>query len=346
MQQRLDTLGAVLSATDPEYPFKVSTERIVNNDKLLHNSVKLAETNGLYYIFVQNLRKNGFNLSGVHEARMRAEMANYSEYIELLQIIDKLENEHSIEYVVIKASNKIPHIPRDIDIFVRAHDRDSVIEILKDNHLNLVHESVAETSLIYRHIKVDIYTEICYMGKEFIDGDYLLASKRRDYQFDIEYNNLSDDVNLLLLLVHGLFGHRSMTLLDFLHIKLLLQSADVSECKDYAESKGWKATFEALLKVMIDIETRLYSDLDFRVSFPYIFNKPLVMRCVSDIGYHDMSFRQRFFIHLTLMQDRLLLALVGTDLHHFVKSRQELRRFVNSASTIVKIGRGDTKSYK
>lgn len=339
----LDPMKVLLSVVDPEYPNVVSLDELTKDSALLKSTIKLAERNGLYYYFIYRLNELGADISFSEKNRWNEENQRLSELKETLILLNKVSNEYGIDYVIIKACNTIPHIPRDVDIFVRNEDRNKLIKALEDRGMKCVQTGIAETSLKGDYMKIDIYTEICYIGVDFMDAGFLLQSSVKDEVFGVEYNGLNNEANLLLLLVHSLFGHRSMSLLDFLHIKHIRGDINIDTCKKYAHERGWKSVFDLVLNELDILYERIY-DGGVVIRFPYLFNKRFVLKCVSEMDVLDMGKYSKVFLHVALAQDRIIYELRDTPIYNLVKSFEPTRNLVNSLTASVKNMRGDRKS--
>jgi len=333
----------VLSIVDPEYPNDIQVEEIARNKNLLKSVIKLAERNGLYYYFIYQLKKLGVDLPLAERGRWNKENQKLSEFKETIKLLNKVSKDYGIEYVIIKACNTIPHIPRDVDIFVRNEDGTNIIKALEDNGMKCVQRGITETSLKGDYMKIDIYTEICYIGVDFIDGDFLLQSRVKDEVFGIEYYGLNNEANLLLMLVHSLFGHRSMSLLDFMHIKHIKGNINIDACREYARERGWERVFDLVLNELDDLYERIY-DIGEIVHFPYLFNKRFVLKCISEIDKLDLGKYNKMFLHITLAQDKIIYGLKDTPIYNLLKSFGPVRHLINSLTAFVKSKRGDRKS--
>ena len=340
---KLDPMKVVLSVVDPEYPNDMPVEEIAKDKGLLKSAIKLAERNGLYYYFIYRLKELGVDLSFLGEERWNEEERKLTGLKRCITLLNDVSKYYGIEYIIIKACNTIPHIPRDVDIFVRNEDRTKIIKALEDNGMKCVQRGITETALKGDYMKVDVYTEICYIGVEFMDGNFLLQSSIKDEVFGIEYSSLNNGANFLLMLVHSLFGHRSMSLLDFLHIKHIRGNTNMDTCREYAHERGWGSVFDLILNELDTLYERIYTG-GAAIRFPYRFDRNFVLECVSGIEGLDMTGSNKIFFNATLIQDRLIYELKDTPLYNLVKSFEPTRNLINSLTAYVKIMRGDRKS--
>ena len=340
---KLDPMKVVLSVVDPEYPNDIPVEKIVNNMDLLKAAMKLAEKNGLYYYFILRLKELNIDLSFLDEERWNKETQKLSELKETITLLNKVSSDYGIDYIIIKACNTIPHIPRDVDIFVRKEEKRKVIEALENNGMECVHLDVANTVLKGKNMDIDVYIEICYIGVEFIDESFLWKSSVKDKMFEMEYPSLNEEANFLLMQIHRLLGHRSMSLLDFLHMNSLKDDININACRRYAYEKGWGSVFDLTLNELDTLHERIYKEGEV-IPFPYLFDRNFILKCVSGIGGLDMSRCNKIFFHLFLIQYRVIYELKDTPLYNLLKSFEPVRNLINSSIAFVKKMRGDEKS--
>lgn len=334
-------INVVLNTIDSNYN-KLEIEGLIH-DKLIEKSLKFAKKNGLYYCFVRKLLEYEIHLPQNENENWDYEMERLSEFIETIKLIDKISKDTGIDYVIIKACNSIPHVPRDIDIFVRKTDRINIIKALESYGMKCIHSEPTETSLLRKNIKVDIYTEICYIGMEFIDENFLLKSRIHDDIFGIKYCGLNENANFLLMLVHSFFGHRCITLLDYLHLKNIIPNTNLDLCKMYARDYGWGQAFELMLSEYYIIDRKI-NDKCNNIRFPYLFNQKLVLKCIYSIDCLQIKNTAKLFLYVTLLQDRLIYILKDTPIYNLIKSISPLREFINSLTSFTKDLRGDKKS--
>jgi hypothetical protein len=336
-------MKVVLSVVDPEYPSGIHVEEVVKNRNLLKSAIKLAERNGLYYYFIYRLKELGADSSFLEKERWNEEERKLSGLKNTITLLNKVSKDYGIEYIIIKACNTIPHIPRDVDIFVRNEDRTKIIEALEDNGMRCIYSGVTETALKGDYMKVDVYTEICYIGVDFMDGRFLRQSSVKDEVFGTEYYGLNNEANLLLLLVHSLFGHRSMSLLDFLHIKHIRGDINIDGCRAYAYKMGWESVFDLVLNELDTLNERIYTG-GAAIRFPYLFDINFILKCVSRIEGLNMGGYNKIFLHATLVQDRVIYELKDTPIYNLLKAFEPTRHLINSLTASVKVMRGDRKS--
>ena len=337
----LDPMKVVLSVVDPEYPNDIHVDEIVKNRDLLKKSIKLAEKNGLYYYFILKLKELNIDLSFLGEERWDKENQKLSEFKETMMLLNKVSKEYGIDYIIIKACNAIPHIPRDVDIFVRNEDRAKIIKALEDNGMKCVISDVTETVLRKAgYIDVELYSKICYLGIDFIDGSFFWKSNIKDVMFDVEYSGLNKEANFLLMLIHRLLGHRSMSLLDFLHMNSLKNDINVEACRRYARENGWESVFDLAVNKLNTLHGKIYKEGEI-VPFPYLFDRKFMLECVSDINGLKMGRHDKIIFSISLIQDRIIHELKDSFLYNLLKSFKPTNIIISFFTRRVRKMRGD-----
>jgi hypothetical protein len=333
----------LLEVIDSNYKSDRSIEEPIPEKNFLSNTIKLAKSNGLYYIFIYKLKTLGIAVSSFEEENWNAELFNLEKYRKTIKLLHELANFHHINYSIIKSCNTVPHVPRDIDIFIRKDDRITIINALQAIGMNCIHSDVTETSLKGDYTKTDIYTEICYMGVEFIDEDFLIHSVIEDKVFDVNYRGLDNESSLLLLIIHSLFGHRSITLLDFMHINNVIKDTNLNLCRTYANQRGWGKVFDLVLDKLGSIRYDIYENKEF-IEFPYIFDTAFLIKCINNIDGFDVSIFNYLFIYIAFFQDKIIYELRDTKFYNILKSNEISRNYINSLTSVTKRLRGDRKS--
>ena len=338
---KLEPMKVVLSVVDPEYPNDIHVEEMVSNRNLMKKAIKFAERNGLYYCFIQRLKELNLDLSFLDKERWAGELQKLSALKKTFGFLNDMQTHDGIDYILIKACTKIPHVPRDVDILVRSEDRDKILDLFEHEGMKVVYSNPVETAFSKEgYMKLDIYSRIQYISMTFIDGDFLWNSRVEDRMFGIEYPSLNEEANFLLLLVHSLFGHRSMTLLDFLHIKALMSNIDKRVCREHASKKGWGVVFDMVLEKLDYLYERIYKNGE-GVSFPYLFDRKFMLKCVASMGKLNMKRREKVFFHISLGLDRLAYGLAKSPFYNYLMAFNTGRRIFNSLGYFIRNKRGD-----
>ena len=328
---KLDPLKVVLSVVDPEYPSGIQVEEFAKNEDLLKLSIKLAERNGLYYYFILRLKELNIDSPFLEEERWNKENQKLSELKGTIKLLNKVSNDYGIDYIMIKSCNTIPHIPRDVDVFVHKEEKRKIIEALENNDMKCVRSDIAQTTLKKEnHIETDIYTGIRYFGVEFLDEKFLWKSNVKSKIFGIEYPGLNAEADFLLTLIHSLFGHRVITLLDFLHIKSLRDNIrDIDLCRKYAYEKGWGAVFDFVLNELDSLLRRIYKEEEL-IHFPHLFGTNFILKCVSMVDELYINKSNKIFLRISLILDKAIYRLKDSLLYNLLKSFEPTRKFLLS----------------
>ena len=327
----LDPMKILLSVIDPEYPSDIPVEEIVKNRSLLKSAIKLAERNGLYYYFILCLRELNVDLSFLDKERWNKENQKLSELKGTIKLLNKVSNDYGIDYIMIKSCNTIPHIPRDVDVFVHKEEKRKIIEALENGGMKCVRSDIAQTTLKKeKYLETDIYTGIHYFGVEFLDENFLWNSNVKSKIFGIEYPGLNAEADFLLTLIHSLFGHRVITLLDFLHIKSLRDNIrDIDLCRKYAYEKGWGAVFDLILNELDTLHKRIYKEGEL-IHFPYLLSTNFILKCVSMVDRLYINKSNKMFLRISLILDKVIYRLKDSALYNLLKSFEPTRKFLLS----------------
>ena len=342
---KLDTMKVLLSVVDPEYPNDIQVGEIAKERDLLKAAIKLAERNGLYYYFILKLKELNIDLSLLKKERWNEEERKLSEFKKTIMLLNDVTKNYGIDYILIKACTTLPHTPRDADIFVHEEDKRKIVKALEDKGMKCIHSDDVDTTLTKgEYMKVDIYTGLCYFTVEFIDDEFLWNSYVADKILGMEYPGLNEEANFLVMLVHSLFGHRSMSMLDFLHMRsLLINIQDISFCREYAYEKGWGLAFDLSFKKIETIYEKIHKEGEV-VYFPYLFDRKFVFQCISGIEGLNMTRFNKIFLYVSLIQDRIIFELKDTPLYNLLKSFEPIRRVINSFGYYIRNMRGDKRS--
>jgi len=341
---KLDPMKVVLSVVDPEYPNQVNLEEIMGKKDLLKFAIKLAERNGLYYYFINKLREQNVDIL-LEEKHWNEKERRLSDLKETIALLNEVSKEQGINYILIKDCNTVPHIPRDVDIFIRAEEKEDMIKALDKYGMRCEHSGSIETTLLGEaYLPIDLYTKIVYFGNEFLDEGFLFNSIEEKEMFGIRYPGLNNEAEFMLTLLHSLFGHRCLTLLDFLHLKQIKNSKlDIKLCKNYARTAKWENVFLLALEEFNLIHKEIYMG-NRKITFPYLFNIKFVMKCVQQINRISLSQSDKFRIYFSLFLDGAKLKLEGSMFYNMVRGCTPLRKALLSVGYRSRSMRGDKYS--
>ncbi len=338
------SLQLLLSLASPESAAPSPKVQAPLRNGLLKRVVQLAKANGLFYCVAQRLDELGENPSFLREARLQEERKRQA-YLQTIRLLNSIEADRAIRFMLIKACTSVPHVPRDIDIFVSPADKPRFSQALKDSGMKCVYDSPAESSYASPgHMELDIYTSIIYAHKTFFGEDFLWQAKTLEERNGLKYPALRPYANYPLILVHSLFGHRVMSLLDFLQLQHLRQDMDLGASREYAYKMRWGAVFDMAVERLEAIAKDLYGGSP-HPSFPLLFDQPFVMECFAKL---DDSQRGEFHpssaLRLSLFIDRLVHELRKPPFYEPLERLKFPGRIATNLGLVVRRLRGDRKA--
>jgi len=345
-ENNLDPMKVLLSVVDPEYQNDIQVEEITRDSALLKSVIELAERNGLYYSFIHRLKELGVDLPLSEKDRWKEENQRLSDLKKTITLLNSVSKDYRIDYIIIKEGDTILHIPRDVDIFVDREEKERIIKALEDNGMKCVHSGDIETTLIKNaHLDLDVYSRIDYFTVEFMDKESLFESVVKNEMFGLTYPSLSKEMDFLLIMIHALFGHGRLSLLDFLHLKSFLQANPdgIDSCRNYAYRHRWGAVFDLVLEELNSMYRKMYEEGEI-IRFPYLFNRNFFLKCVSQIEGIDMNWLRKIILSVSLLWDRVTFQASGTLLYRLLRSIGPVRRSINSLGYWIRYMRGDRYS--
>ena len=335
-------LKRILSVVNSNSYFQ--RREFLNNKNEFNSAINFAERNGLYFLFVDKIMDFGLKLPFLNKEKWQTEVERQEKLINTIHFLNRIKRQGNADYVLIKSFNTLPNVPKDIDIFVKKDERQKLLDILEKEGMIYVQSSIAETKLKGKYLNIDIYTEINYLGVDFIDVDFIYRSITENEIFGLKYCGLNYEADFLLTIIHGLFGHRRFTLLDFLHINNLMHYINLDFCRDYAEKKGWGKVFDLIISEIESINKKLYYEkIDNNIDFPYLFSETFILDSVSKLEQNDVKINT-FFLLINLIFDRITFELVNSPLYTIFESNEFIKASINSFSSFLKRKRGDKKS--
>lgn len=338
----LDPIALILSTVDCEYPNNIHPKEIVQNREVFLEDVKFAEKNGLYYYFIHRLNELNVDLPFLDQKHWDEEQKKLLGFKETITLLNSMPESCKDHWAVIKACTTLPHIPRDVDVFVPREKKKEIIKALENKGMECVHSDDIETTLAKgEYTNLDLYTRICYFGVECMDDGFLLSSFAKDEIFGMEYTALNEKADFLLTILHNLFGHGSMTLLDFLHIKSLRETvADLNFCRNYAYEHRWGQVFDLTVQKIDTLYGKIYKKKEM-VSFPYLFSRSFILKCVSVMEELNMTKLNKSFLYSSLIWDKIVFQTKGSLIYNTLRSIEPLRKSINSLGYLIRHMRGD-----
>lgn len=305
--------------------------------------LRTADDNGLLYPFCKQIGVE--QLPPDYQQQVGCEERNIETLRETIRRIDRITEVAEIDYALIKDANSVEHVPRDVDILVHPTDKDTFVRTASEFGFDCDQSGDIETTLTGEDVfPVDLYTNIIYFGVEFLTPEYILSSQTTREAFGVEYIGLSSEAALLVTLVHGVFGHRRFTLLDYLHMQnLVSDGVDFDTCREVATRFGWGDTFDKFLRILNQMETAIERP-NSGVQFPYVLPYNQMMEFVRSINGFELTPRRHAAITFSLVLDGLKIKVENSVLHEPIQQCEPLRKFLLAIAYHSRRGRGDKYS--
>ncbi len=320
-----------------------SLTRLRDDKRFLKHVLRLTEINGLYYLFILRLKEIGLDLTS--EERFNRELKKQEDFKRTLTLLNEISSTKQINHILIKSCIDIPHVPRDVDVLIHSSEKELFINALKEYGLKPVYSTDVETALSKDgYLKVDIYTETKYVTYSFLSESFLWKSIVCTKIFDEEHLILNNEANLLLLFAHSLYGHRSMTFLDFLQINHNLLNSNLDICENYASENKWLTTFQMILEEFNRLSSMIRSGQSNGLVFPYKFRPNFIFNTIGKINGIHLTKKTLIFLYLSLIIDSSLLELKKHECYDILLNHNSIRTTFNSFNYFVRHACGDTKS--
>jgi hypothetical protein len=335
-------MSLVLSVVDPGYKHGISATELSRDLPLLERTIKYAEMNGLYYPFLSNIFEFDPTISQLDGKRWERELNDLEGLKNTISFLGDLHDREGLDYIIIKACTTIPHVPRDVDIFIHDNQKDKIRAIFDRSNMKVLYSNNVETSFERQgYMKLDIYAKIQYISKEFIDENYLWRSREVGNLFGIDCTILNNEANFLLLFIHSLFGHRCITLLDFLNMNNIIRNIETLDvCRTYSSIHGWGPVFDMGLERLNHLQKLIYDD-GMQIPFPYLFDKRFMLRCIASMDDLQLSEKEMFYLNLSLNMDWFSYELRKSPLYDYLKRSNTGRKIFNSLGYLIRSRRGD-----
>ncbi len=340
-QKDASPLSIVLSVVDPDYPNNIQISDVVKNRYLFNESIKLATMNGLYYLFVNRLKELNPNLPFLDDKCWGNEEKGYIEFRNTLKLLNSLPDD--INYILIKSCRTIPHVPRDVDIFVCAENAEDVLKFLEQKGMKYDQKCDGETSLKGDDLlRIDLYRQICYFNVNFFEEKFLLESIETSKISGIDCPCLNKNADFLLSLVHSIFGHGRISLLDYLYLKSLRCDLDINACERYASKNSWGQVFNIILNKFDEIDKEIYGH-EYSARFPYLIDLDFIIECIFQVEGLRRNKLDRPILRLCLNFERFIELKTNSPIYNLCKSFPPTRKLANYSLSFFRTIRGDVK---
>ncbi len=337
----------LLLATVDQSPVSVDADPARVESRTASDTAVLADRNGLYYPFLQAWLARGGTVPAGQAHRWKQELENRERLRSTLQTLNRAAGQSQVSYAVIKNASVLDPVPRDVDVLVRDEDRDAFLGALGDEGLATVSQDAAEYSLLGPGLlRVDVYSRIHYLGRDFIPVADLFASVRTVETHGIEHPTLSSESSLLMNSVHGLLGHSAVSLMDFLDLVALRRTiGDLTGVRARAERSGWDAAFDRWVGHIEGLRERIYEEHRV-VPFPARHGHRLILDCVGSLQGQELTRRELRILNLTLLWDDVVYYAEEAGFDVALKRSRLAARFGNVVGHRLRILRGDSKTTR
>jgi len=335
----------VLSAVEPLGEDSSFPEDGIDPD-VFNDAIRIAWKNGLYYAFLKRYLDSGHRLPPNEHVRWEAQ---YHGIVGLQASLDALADTSQsagIEFLLIKNIQTIEHVPRDLDIFVRESDRAVFLDRLREEGFEFVYNDGSEISLARPgSMRVDVYSRIHYLGKDFVDAPYLFDSMTATRIHERDIPGLSFEAAFLVNSVHGIFGHGAISLLDFLDLcNLQVRGKDDSGFRDRAVSFGWAGVYDLWAERLAGLNADVFQR-HIPVEFPHRIDSRFVLQAAAQLDGTEFTSRDRVALRASLAWDRLVLLAETTGIQDRLVRSSLARGLANAAGHRLRTLRGDRKNY-
>lgn len=304
--------------------------------------LKYANQNGLLR---PTLRKIGTLDESSEYFSVWSEHSQYIEhsYFSALKLLEKIASVNGPIYSIIKACNLVEHIPRDIDVYVRLQDKHFFIELLRKFGYCVTQMDRIETKLEHpSYHKIDIYSGgIHYFDHLFIDDDFLMDNTVSGEVMGYTLPVLNPESEYIMNLIHSIFGHTRVTLLDVLHFRRMIDDEfRVSISYEYAKRMGWGEIFIESSNIIKTLLNDINSDQI--VIYPYTFPRELYFKW--GFSFPSLSNKGKIALVVSYYWDYYVSKFLNTNIFYIIRSNNLLRGIFNSIGNTIREVRGDDKS--
>ena len=313
--------------------------------QVLTDAIGIAWKNGLYYAFLKRYLDTGHRLPPDEHARWEAQYHGIVGMQASLDALADTSQSVGIEFLLIKNIQTIEHVPRDLDIFVLDSDRGAFLDRLRSEGFEFVYNDGSEISLARPgSMRVDVYSRLHYLGKDFLDAPYLFDSMATTQIHGRSAPGLAPEAAFLVNSIHGIFGHGAITLLDFLDLCNLRRENDDSHFRNRAASFGWAGVYDIWAERLAGLNADVFQR-HIRVEFPHRIDSRFVLQAAAQLDGTEFTSRDRVALRASLAWDRLVLLAETTGIQDRLVRSSLARELANAAGHRLRSFRGDRKNY-
>jgi hypothetical protein len=311
-------------------------------------ALRIAGENGLLYYFSKQLIREDEHVPKkllksiiFQEERLMIRLKR------TLHFVNSFFHDIGLEFMFIKLYRHIPYVPRDVDLLIRKEDGQRIVRELGRNNILVKTSSDVESQFEKPGLlKVDLYQGFVYFSQQFLDDECLWHDSRIVDICGINCRIPSREADMLSLLVHALFGHRYLSLLDFLYAKELLGlgiSAD--RLSSLCECRKGNYAFMTMLATINNICQELYSTNTIRsVDFPFVLSPRYVLQAIQGCKDIDIGTRRKLSFIISTLFDSAFNKYQLINRYAAVEVPDRLKEFLMNGIYITRSWVGDHKS--
>jgi len=300
------SIPSILNRIDDEYRERNS---YLNSNDLNINNIQrdmiVAEQNDLLYPFLKNI----FDRTSLHSDRVSKTNVNENNKKLKLQktisFIDSLFNDESFDYLYIKLDKGINYIPRDVDVLINRKQKNRIISTLKRKNINIKYYDDAEINITMNGLlNVDLYTGFFYFSRPFIDDEFLWGNPRKSEIFGNKINVPNYEADLLTLIIHGILGHRRLSLIDFLYAKKLLSDINLnySDLEFQTKKHNWYYAYRIFTSILNDLYVQIYHQQQ-PINFPIQFSANFILETFHNSITHNITNNNKIIFIISTILD-------------------------------------------
>ena len=311
---------------------------------VLNEALRLARANGLFLAFGRGLATAGHELPRDHAAPWTEELAARGAYERTFELLEATSRGSGVPFSVIKNIWTVEHVPRDVDIFVRDTDLRAFLGALRTNGCEVLYDDDAEISVLaHGRLRIDVYTRIHYLGRDFLSEEALAESRTTEMLNGLRVPTVRADIAYALNSIHSLLGHGALTLLDLIDLRALeARIGDLSSARAHAERFGWSRTFDAWTAHLERLGVRFFQN-GRPPAFPLRHGRRFIRRAVSLLDGTPLDLRERIALQASLLWDDVVFASEGAGFGETVRRSPVATGVANAAGHRLRTLRGDRK---
>jgi hypothetical protein len=298
-----EATALLLYCFDDEYheTYSQFIHEIISKKQVLCDALKIARDDGLSYYFCKRLLEEGVKPTYEILKELDEQKRNVLKFRETLSFLSQFLKNERLDFRFIKLYRSVPYIPRDIDVLIKDYQFDDVLSAFNKIGADIkVYENEDISCKIGDLVKVDLYKGFYYFSSCFIDTEFLWKKPRIVHIQDICCQIPNSEADFLSTLIHALFGHGYLSLLDFLYAKSLLkESLDLNAIENHVKDHGWFYAYKMLTNVIQDIQRTLCLDSKAtkHVNFPYRFPLNFIFKAFQSLSFQvDKSIKFTFIV--------------------------------------------------